>query len=148
MLCYNGEIFNYRALQADLTGLGHRLRTDSDTEVVLEAFCEWGARRGPRLRGEFAFAIADTAAGRVYLARDPLGVKPLYWSCRDGWLHVASEVKALTAVGAPVSEVPPGQHGWAETSRRRAALLSARYVDLLRLARASRRSRTRRRRPS
>ncbi len=114
VLCYNGEIFNYRALQADLTALGHGLRTDSDTEVVLEAFREWGPGAVRRLRGEFAFAITDTAAGRVYLARDPLGVKPLYWSQARRCLHVASEVKALTAIGAPVSEVPPGHHGWAE----------------------------------
>ena len=96
VLCYNGEVFNYRVLQAELTSLGHRLRTDSDTEVVLEAFLEWGAGAVSRLRGEFAFALADTAADRVYLARDPLGVKPLYWSRRDGCLHVASEIKALT----------------------------------------------------
>ena len=114
LLCYNGEIFNYRALQAELASLGHELRSSSDTEVVLESFLEWGAAAVRRLRGEFAFALADTAAGRVYLARDPVGVKPLYWSRRDGCLYVASEVKALTGVGAPVSEVPPGHHGWAE----------------------------------
>jgi asparagine synthase (glutamine-hydrolysing) len=144
-LCYNGEVFNYRALQAELASRGHRLRSDSDTEVVLEAFLEWGAAAVRRLRGEFAFALADTAADRVYLARDPLGVKPLYWSRRDGCLYVASEVKALTGVGAPVSEVPPGHHGWAEgtTSRRQGAAAGppaavagpdlAPYVDLLRL---------------
>ncbi len=60
VLCYNGEVFNYRVLQAELTRLGHRLRTDSDTEVVLEAFLEWGAGAVTRLRGEFAFALADT----------------------------------------------------------------------------------------
>jgi asparagine synthase (glutamine-hydrolysing) len=114
VLCYNGEVFNHRALQAELTSLGHRLRTDSDTEVVLEAFLEWGVDAVRRLRGEFAFALADTAADRVYLARDPLGVKPLYWSRCGASLQVASEVKALTGLGAPVSEVPPGHHGWAE----------------------------------
>jgi asparagine synthase (glutamine-hydrolysing) len=136
VLCYNGEIFNYRALQAELASRGHRLRSDSDTEVVLEAFLEWGAAAVRRLRGEFAFALADTAAGRLYLARDPLGVKPLYWSRRDGCLYVASEVKALTEVGAPVSEVPPGHHGWAEGGWAEAAAAGpdlAPYVDLLRL---------------
>jgi len=64
----------------------------------------WGAGAVSRLRGEFAFALADTAADRVYLARDPLGVKPLYWSRRDGCLHMASEIKALTGLGAPASE--------------------------------------------
>jgi asparagine synthase (glutamine-hydrolysing) len=140
VLCYNGEVFNYRALQAELASRGHRLRSDSDTEVVLEAFLEWGAAAVGRLRGEFAFALADTAADRVYLARDPLGVKPLYWSRAGGCLYVASEVKALTGVGAPVSEVPPGHHGWAEGGWAAAGSPAAAagpdlapYVDLLRL---------------
>lgn len=145
VLCYNGEVFNYRALQAELASRGRRLRSDSDTEVVLEAFLEWGAAAVRRLRGEFAFALADTAADRVYLARDPLGVKPLYWSRHGGCLYVASEVKALTGVGAPVSEVPPGHHGWASaaksgppdaTAGSPAAAAGpdlAPYVDLLRL---------------
>ena len=144
VLCYNGEVFNYRALQAELTSRGHRLRSDSDTEVVLEAFLEWGAGAVRRLRGEFAFALADTAADRVYLARDPLGVKPLYWSRHGGCLYVASEVKALTGVGAPVSEVPPGHHGWAEGARSRQSAAAGSpgvvarpdlrpYLDLLRL---------------
>jgi len=135
VLCYNGEVFNYRALQAELTSRGHRLRTDSDTEVVLEAFLEWGADAVRRLRGEFAFAVADTAADRVYLARDPLGVKPLYWSRSGASLRVASEVKALTEFAAPVREVPPGQHGWAEGGGPApAAGPSLRpYLDLLRL---------------
>jgi asparagine synthase (glutamine-hydrolysing) len=134
VLCYNGEVFNYRGLQAELTALGHRLRSDSDTEVVLEAFREWGAEAVGRLRGEFAFAIADTAGGRVYLARDPLGVKPLYWSQAGGCLYVASEVKALTPVGARIQEVPPGHHGWAggPAEPDRAPALRP-YVDLLRL---------------
>jgi asparagine synthase (glutamine-hydrolysing) len=145
VLCYNGEVFNYRMLQAELTSLGHRLRTDSDTEVVLEAFLEWGSGAVSRLRGEFAFALADTAADRIYLARDPLGVKPLYWSRRDGCLHVASEIKALTPFGVPVSEVPPGHHGWAEGGWAQVSWAGAGcpdaatgpalepYVDLLRL---------------
>lgn len=113
LLCYNGEVFNYRQLRAELAGQGVALRTDSDTELVAEAFAHWGEDAVTRFRGEFAFAIADRLAGRVYLARDPVGVKPLYWSLRDGCLYVASEVKALVPVGAPVSEVLPGQHGWA-----------------------------------
>ena len=140
VLCYNGEVFNYRVLQAELTRLGHRLRTDSDTEVVLEAFLEWGAGAVTRLRGEFAFALADTMADRVYLARDPLGVKPLYWSRLGEDLHVASEIKALTGLGAPVSEVAPGHHGWAEGGWAQARGQDAAagpvlhpYVDLLRL---------------
>jgi asparagine synthase (glutamine-hydrolysing) len=112
LLCYNGEVFNYKGLRDELRGLGHRFRTDCDTEVVLEAFARWDENAVGRLRGEFAFAVADTDAGRVYLARDPVGVKPLYWSRADGCLYVASEIKALVRIGAPVSEVPPGWHGW------------------------------------
>jgi asparagine synthase (glutamine-hydrolysing) len=114
LLCYNGEIFNYRQLRAELMWRRWQFRTESDTELALAAFGEWGEEAVGRFRGEFALAIADRATGRIYLARDPVGVKPLYWSCRDGRLHVASEVKALVPVGAPISEVPPGHHGWAE----------------------------------
>jgi asparagine synthase (glutamine-hydrolysing) len=113
LLCYNGEIFNYRQLRAELLGLGCQLRSESDTELALEAFLQWGEDATGRFRGEFAFAITDRTSGRTYLARDPVGVKPLYWSAGGGRLHVASEVKALVPAGAPVSEVPPGHHGWA-----------------------------------
>jgi asparagine synthase (glutamine-hydrolysing) len=130
VLCYNGELFNYRELRAELQGLGHSFRGASDTEVVLEAFAQWGERAVGRFRGEFALAIADPAAGRMYLARDPLGVKPLYWARQDGRLHVASEIKALVPLGAPVCEIPPGHHGWADAGT--GPGLSA-YVDLLAL---------------
>ncbi len=114
LLCFNGEVFNHRALRTELAGRGRGLRSESDTEVVLEAVLEWGGSAVTRLRGEYAFAMLDRTTGRAYLARDPLGVKPLYWSAADGRLHVASEVKALVPVGAPIAEVPPGYHGWAE----------------------------------
>jgi len=113
LLCYNGEVFNHREVRADLIALGRSMRSDSDTEVVLEAFLAWGESAVHRLRGEYAFAIVHRPTGRTYLARDPLGVKPLYWSRRAGRLHVASEVKALVPVGMPIAEVPPGNHGWA-----------------------------------
>jgi asparagine synthase (glutamine-hydrolysing) len=139
VLCYNGEVFNYRALRAELAGLGRQFRSESDTEVVLEAFLYWGEDAVARLRGEFAFAIVDRAAGRTYVARDPVGVKPLYWSARGGRLHVASEVKALVPVGAPVSAVPPGHHGWLRapaqvaTATAAAAAALRPYADLRRL---------------
>jgi asparagine synthase (glutamine-hydrolysing) len=113
LMCYNGELFNFRELRAQLHAAGRPVRGESDTEVVLEAFCHWGERAVGRFRGEYALAIADTAAQRMYLARDPLGVKPLYWARRDGRLHVASEIKALASLDVPVAEVPPGHHGWA-----------------------------------
>ncbi len=127
LLCYNGELYNYRELRAELTSLGCRWRSESDTEVLAEAFGQWGEQAVRRLRGEFAFAVADRTAGRVYLARDRLGVKPLYWSARDGCLHVASEIKALVPVGAPIAEVPAGAHGWAGRDGQALAC----YSDLL-----------------
>ena len=127
-VCYNGEVYNFRSLRSELAALGHELRSDSDTEVILEAFIEWGEKAVYRLRGEFAFAVVDRAAERVYLARDPLGVKPLYWSRFGGHLHVASELKALVPVGGPVSEIPPGHHGWGSPIQDPAI---AAYVDLL-----------------
>jgi asparagine synthase (glutamine-hydrolysing) len=131
LVCFNGEIFNYRQLREELTGLGRRFRTQSDTEVAAQAFDEWGEQAVGKFRGEFALAIADRDTGRTYLARDPVGVKPLYWSCRDGRLYLASEVKALTPVGASVSEVPPGQHGWAEPTGEPPVL--APYLELMSL---------------
>jgi asparagine synthase (glutamine-hydrolysing) len=113
VLCYNGELFNYRELGAQLAALGAPPAGDGDTAVLAAAFAQWGEQAVGRFRGEFAFAIADTAGQRVYLARDPLGVKPLYWARSGGALHVASEIKALVPLGQPVHEVPPGHHGWA-----------------------------------
>lgn len=112
ILCYNGEIYNYRQVRAELTELGHIFRSNSDTEVVAEAFDEWGEDAVDRLRGEYAFAVVEMSSGRTYLARDPLGVKPLYFArAKEQWI-IGSEVKALTATGAPVCEVSAGHHGW------------------------------------
>jgi asparagine synthase (glutamine-hydrolysing) len=130
LLCYNGEIFNHRELHLELSRLGRRLRTESDTEVVLEAFLEWGEDAVNHLRGEYAFAIVERATGSVYLARDPVGVKPLYWSRRDGCLHIASEIKALVSVGAHVHEVGPGHHGWGDPETGPDLVP---YVDIMRL---------------
>jgi asparagine synthase (glutamine-hydrolysing) len=127
-VCYNGEVYNFRSLRAQLAALGHLMRSDSDTEVVLEAFLEWGEQAVHRLRGEFAFAVVDKTAGRVYFARDPLGVKPLYWSRHGGHLYAASELKALVPAGGRIHEIPPGHHGWGSSTEDPAA---AAYVDLL-----------------
>jgi asparagine synthase (glutamine-hydrolysing) len=127
-VCYNGEIYNFRSLRSELAAHGHVLRSDSDTEVILEAFLEWREGAVERLRGEFAFAIVDRAADQVYFARDPLGVKPLYWSRHDGHLYAASELKALVTAGGPVRAIPPGHHGWGSPAQDPA--LTA-YVDLL-----------------
>ena len=95
-LAYNGEIYNYRDLRRELEGRGHRFRTEGDTEVLLRGYEEWGDGVVERLRGMFAFAIRDGRRRRLLLARDRLGVKPLYHATTaDGRLVFASEIKAL-----------------------------------------------------
>ena len=94
-LVYNGEIYNYRELRADLERLGHRFRSHSDTEVLVEGFAEWGPSVLPRLVGMFALAIHDRVSQRVILARDPLGIKPLYYALVGDALVFASEIPAL-----------------------------------------------------
>ncbi|MEV4544874.1 asparagine synthetase B family protein [Micromonospora echinaurantiaca] len=130
VLCYNGEVFNHHELRGELTRLGYRFRSLSDTEVVLAAFLHWGERMVTRLRGEYAFAVVERATGRAYLVRDPLGVKPLYWTRTPGCLHLASEVKALVGHGTQIAEVPPGHHGWADADGQ---VRLRPYLDLLRL---------------
>ncbi len=94
-LVYNGELYNYGALRTELERLGHHFRSESDTEVLLQAFAEWGIAVLPRLAGMFAFAIHDRLEGRVVLARDPFGIKPLYYSVHADTLAFASEIPAL-----------------------------------------------------
>jgi len=96
-IVYNGELYNYKELRADLKARGVRFATESDTEVVLEAWRAWGPEALRRFRGMFAFALADEAAGDLVLARDPLGIKPLYYLPRGGGLLFASELKAIMA---------------------------------------------------
>lgn len=112
-LCYNGEVFNHKSLRAELVAAGRVQRSVSDTEVVLESFLAWGEDALLKFRGEFAFAVLERDSARVFLARDPAGVKPLYWARRDGHLLLASEVKAFAGMGVQVHEVPPGHCGWA-----------------------------------
>lgn len=96
VLVYNGELYNYRELAAELAFSGRTFRSSSDTEVVLAAFAEWGVEALPRFTGMFALAIADLHAGRLYLARDGFGIKPLYYTRSDaGGLAFASEIRAL-----------------------------------------------------
>lgn len=97
VLTFNGEIYNYRELRCDLASRGHRFRTASDTEVLLHAYLEWGAGFVHRLDGIFAFGIWDAGEQRLLLARDPLGVKPLYWSPLADGVVFGSEPKALFA---------------------------------------------------
>ncbi|MGE5546321.1 MAG: asparagine synthase (glutamine-hydrolyzing) [Solirubrobacterales bacterium] len=96
VLVFNGEIYNFHQLRRELEAEGHRFRTDSDTEVLLEAYRAWGAECVSRLRGMFAFALWDAPRERLFLARDRFGKKPLFlWEGDDGTLVFASEIKAL-----------------------------------------------------
>src|SRR5262245_36891476 len=96
-LCYNGELYNYRDLRASLQSRGVRFVTESDTEVVLECWREWGPDALSRFRGMFAFAIYDERIGSLALARDPLGIKPMYVMPRGDGVLFASELKALVS---------------------------------------------------
>jgi asparagine synthase (glutamine-hydrolysing) len=106
---FNGEIYNFRKLRGALKGRGHKFRTHSDTEVIVHAYEEWGEECLRELRGMFAFAIWDARASgssgdaargaRIFLARDRMGIKPLYYSYANGALLFASEVRALVASG-------------------------------------------------
>ena len=99
---FNGEIYNYQSLVAELTSLGHHFRTRSDTEAIVHAWEQWGEDCVLRFRGMFAFALWDRTRETLFLARDRLGVKPLYYApLADGRLVFGSELKSLMA-----------HHGW------------------------------------
>jgi len=95
-IVFNGEIYNHAEIRPVLERLGHRFRTDhSDTEVLVHGFEEWGPDVVHRLRGMFAFAAWDARSRELWLVRDRIGIKPLYWSLHHGRLSFASEIKAL-----------------------------------------------------
>jgi len=96
-ITYNGELYNHEDLRHELAGKGHAFRGTSDTEVVLAAWVEWGPDCLGRFDGMFAFALHDAGAGRLFLARDRVGEKPLFYRHADGQLVFASELKALLA---------------------------------------------------
>ena len=98
VITFNGEIYNHPALRRELESLGHRYRTNSDTETILRGFVQWGEGVWPRLEGMFAVAIWDRVARTLHLARDPLGIKPLYVTRQRGGLAWGSELKTLPAV--------------------------------------------------
>lgn len=95
VIAFNGEIYNFKALRAELTRAGHVFTTQSDTEVILAAYERWGIACLDRLEGMFAFALYDKRTRELFLARDRIGVKPLYFSMQGEMLSFASEIKAL-----------------------------------------------------
>ena len=94
-LAFNGEIYNHREIRAELIRRGHRFRSQCDSETVLEAFREWDTECLARLRGMFAFAVWSESRRRLVLARDRLGIKPLYYCKHAGNLYFGSELKAI-----------------------------------------------------
>lgn len=109
-ITYNGEIYNAAGLRVELQALGHIFRSNSDTEVILEGYKEWGEAVLPRLRGMFAFAIYDQRLGAqpiILLARDHMGIKPLYYAETPTAFIFASEIRVLLASGLVGREVDP-----------------------------------------
>jgi asparagine synthase (glutamine-hydrolysing) len=102
---FNGEIYNHRELHAELERKGHHLATRSDTEVIPHLYEEHGVGFLERLNGMFAIALWDAPRRRLLLARDEIGVKPLYWARRDGRLCFGSEPKAILAAGGSAREI-------------------------------------------
>jgi asparagine synthase (glutamine-hydrolysing) len=111
---FNGEIFNYVELRAQLVAQGHRFRTNSDTEVIVHAYQAWKERAFAKFNGQFAIALWDARSQSLVLARDRLGVRPLYLCEHGGRLYFASEVKAIFAADATIPRVLDGV-GLAET---------------------------------
>src|SRR5271169_4050824 len=98
VLTFNGEIYNFRELRCHLEAKGYRFRSQSDTEVLLYAFAAWGSECVHHIRGMFAFAIWRPTKRALFLFRDPMGIKPLYyWIPPGGGIVFASELKALLA---------------------------------------------------
>ena len=106
-LSYNGEIYNFRELRSELESLGHRFRSNSDTEVVLNAWVEWGTDCILRFNGMFAFAVWDKREQTLFLVRDRYGVKPLYWARWGSTFLFGSEQKAILAHEDACREVDP-----------------------------------------
>ena len=99
---FNGEIYNYQSLRAELIQQGHKFSTSSDTEVLLHLYEQYGEEGVARLRGMFAFAIWDTKRRRLFIARDRFGKKPLYFADTPHGFYFGSELKCLAPSGVPL----------------------------------------------
>lgn len=104
VIVYNGEIYNYLELRAELVSLGHQFQSHSDTEVILAAYAQWGNECFSRFNGMFALAILNKQTNQLTLARDHAGIKPLYYNLHEQGLYFASEVRAFKAM----------DHNWKE----------------------------------
>jgi asparagine synthase (glutamine-hydrolysing) len=112
-IAFNGCIYNFRELRRELREKGYRFFSEGDTEVILKAYKEWGSRCVERFHGMFAFAIWERDSGRVILARDRLGIKPLYLADSGNHLRFASTLPALLAAGGVNTEIDPvGLHNY------------------------------------
>lgn len=113
-ITFNGEIYNYKPLREQLLAKGHKLRTHSDTEVLLYAYREWGTDCLQYLNGMYSFAIWDQQNGRLFCARDRIGIKPFYFTRQgDNFFAFASEIKALLAIdGIQRKANPDGLHDY------------------------------------
>jgi asparagine synthase (glutamine-hydrolysing) len=106
-LVFNGEIFNFKELRRELEARGRRFRSQGDTEVLLAAYCEWGERCLERFRGMFALALWDPGRQTLLVARDRLGIKPLYYAALPGRFVFGSELRTLLASGLVARELDP-----------------------------------------
>ena len=106
-IVFNGTIYNYPELREELMARGYRFFSTGDTEVILKAYAEWGEACTERLHGMFAFAIWDAKRGRLFLARDRFGIKPLYWTEVEGAFRFASNTQALLAAGGVDTAIDP-----------------------------------------
>src|SRR5260221_2338681 len=104
---FNGEIYNFRELRSELEGCGYHFRTNSDTEVIVHGYKQWGTQLFNRLNGMFGLAIWDVDQQRLVVARDPMGIKLIYYRLADGELTFASEIRALLAAEESHPEVDP-----------------------------------------
>ena len=97
-IVYNGELYNYKYLRRDLNSLGYKFLTSSDTEVLLKSYMEWGDKCLEKFEGMFAFCIYDKKANEVFIARDQLGIKPLYYYRKENNFFLASEIKSFSII--------------------------------------------------
>ena len=104
---YNGELFNYPEVKAELQAKGHVFRTHTDTEIIVHLYEEYGEDVFEKLRGQFAIALIDFSKRTVFLARDRVGICPLHWSRQGDWVYFGSEIKALLASGGVPAAMDP-----------------------------------------